>query len=76
MVFTLNSRIDRGWERGGLNEQGQRGSEKFIKSNKGGGGGWNKRGDRIFIIFTIKIWLFVTKSACKRVLRTFGRENC
>ena len=38
MVFTLNSRIDRGWEGGGgLNEQGQRGSEKFIKSNKGGG---------------------------------------
>ena len=28
------------------------------------------------IIFTTKIWLFVTKSACKRVLRTFGRENC
>ena len=63
---TLRSRIDGG---GGLG--------KFIKSNKRGeGGGGIREGGQIFIIFTTKIWLFVTKSACKRALRSFGRENC
>ena len=36
-------------EGGGLNEQGQRGSEKFIKSNKGGGVGI--RGGIGFLLF-------------------------
>ena len=67
---TLRSRIDGGG--GGLNKPG--GWKKFIKSNKRGEG-VGIRGGRIFIISTTKIWLFVTKSVCKRVLKTFGKEN-
>ena len=58
---TLRSRKDVEGEGGSLNK---RRVEKFIKSNKQEEevrirGGW------IFVIFTTKIWLFVTKSVTK-----------